>query len=155
MGRGGVRGKGGGLYVNVPKLVQSKQPQHNESWIFSMYFVVVGLVGGEIQWEGGVVCHCPLQGNLCHLTQVTLQQTQKQHCPFLPACAIFLHVQTMMQQPVFGICNVRTDVDARFCTWGLYVWMPEDLHWKLTLGEKSLVAPGKRTHTSTAPGFLV
>ena len=30
----------------------------------------------------GVVRHCPLQRNLCHLTQVTLQQAQKRCCAF-------------------------------------------------------------------------
>ena len=36
------------MYTNVPKLVQSKQPQHNKSWLFCMYFVV--------GWGGGSGC---------------------------------------------------------------------------------------------------
>ena len=31
----------------------------------------------------------------------------------------------------------------------------ESLYWKLTLGEKSLAAPGTRTRVSIAPGFSV
>ena len=43
-----------------------------------------------------------------------------QHCLFLSACVVFLHVQTMVWLPVFGIMNVHTDVDACDCTRGLH-----------------------------------
>ena len=46
--------------------------------------------------------------------------SQEQRCPFLPECAVFPCVQTMVWLPVLGICNVRTDVDACDCSRGLY-----------------------------------
>ena len=49
---------------------------------------------------------------------------------------------------------MHTDVDAYDCTRGLYGHR-KSLHWKLTLGEKSLAAAGTRTRISVAPGFSV
>ena len=45
---------------------------------------------------------------------------QEQRYPFLSVCAVFSCVQTMVWLPVFGIFNVRTDVDACDCIRGLY-----------------------------------
>ena len=36
----------------------------------------------------------------------------------LPVCAVFSHVKTMLQLPVFGICN--KNANACDCTWGLH-----------------------------------
>ena len=47
---------------------------------------------------------------------------------------------SMVWLPVFGIFNMRTDVDTCKCTQGLY-------------REKSLAAPETQTCISTAPGF--
>ena len=47
--------------------------------------------------------------------------------------------------------DVRTAV-ARDCTRGLYGHRKESLHWKLTLGEKSVATPGTRTRVGIAPG---
>ena len=53
-----------------------------------------------------------------------------------------------------SICafNMHTDADACNCTQGLYGYC-KSLHWKLTLGKKSLAAPGTQIHDSIAPGF--
>ena len=48
------------------------------------------------------------------------QQPQEQRYPFLSMCVVFPCVQTVVWLPVFGIFNVRTDVDACDCTRGLY-----------------------------------
>ena len=40
------------------------------------------------------------------------QQPQEQRYPFLSGCAAFSCVQTTVWLPVFGVFNVRTDVDA-------------------------------------------
>ena len=48
--------------------------------------------------------------------------------------------------------NVHTDADAVDCTGGL-CGHPERVHWKLTLGEKSLAAPGTSTRVSIEPGI--
>ena len=80
------------------------------------------------------------------------QQSQEQRYPFLSVRAVFSCVQTMVWLPVFGIFNVRVDVDSCNCTAQRLL---ESLHWKLTLGEKSLAALGSRTRVSTAPGFSV
>ena len=50
----------------------------------------------------------------------TAQQPQEQRDPFLPVCAVFPCVHTMVWLPVFVIFNVRADVDACHCTQGLY-----------------------------------
>ena len=44
------------------------------------------------------------------------QQPQKQRDPFLPGCAVFSCVQTITLVWLFGIFNVRTDVDASLFT---------------------------------------
>ena len=82
------------------------------------------------------------------------QQPQEQRYPFPPTCVALLRVQTMVWLSVLGTFNVRTDTDASNCTRGLYGHR-KSLHWKLTLGEKSLAAPGTRTRVSIAPGFSV
>ena len=52
--------------------------------------------------------------------QSKTQQPQEQRYPFLSVCAVFVCVQTMVWLPMFGISNVRTDVDACDSTQGLY-----------------------------------
>ena len=64
--------------------------------------------------------HSSLSGNSGGLTWVRLQQPQEQRYPFLAVCAVFLCVQTKVWLPMFAIFNVRTDVNAHDCTWGLY-----------------------------------
>ena len=49
----------------------------------------------------------------------TAQQLREQRYPFLSVCAVFSCVQTMVWLPVFGIFNVRADVDAYDRTRGL------------------------------------
>ena len=150
---GGCGGRGG-LYINVPKLVQSKQPQHNESWLFSMYFVVVGWGG----WGGGGGCMSPSLARKSvspypgDATADTKSSTA--HCYLRVQYFCCMSKQWCSSQCLGCVMCAQMLMHA-FCTWGLYVWMPEDLHWKSTLGEKSLVAPGNRTHTSTVPGFVV
>ena len=61
---------------------------------------------------------------------------------WLPVCAVSSCVQTMVWLPVFGIFNVRTDVDTCDCTRGLYGHRQKVGTGMLTLGEKSLAAPG-------------
>ena len=68
-------------------------------------------------------------------------------------CTILVCVQTKAWLPVSGIFNVCTDVDACDCTQVLYGHC-KSLHWKLTLGEKSLAAPGTQTGISIVLGFL-
>ena len=63
---------------------------------------------------------------LCPLREIRspylgkVQQLQEQRYPFLPVCAVFSCVQTMVWLAVFVICNVHTHVDASDCTRGLY-----------------------------------
>ena len=52
----------------------------------------------------------------------------------------------MVWLPVFATFNMCTYVDVWNYT------REQSLHWKLTLGEKSLAAPGTRTRISIAPG---
>ena len=54
------------------------------------------------------------------ITWVRLQQLQEQCYPFLPMCAVFLCVQTVLWLPVFGNFNVRTEIVVYNYTWGLY-----------------------------------
>ena len=62
-----------------------------------------------------------LVGNSGLLTWVVkAQPPQEQRYPFLPLCAVFPCVQTMVWLPVYGIFNVPTDVDTCNCTRGLY-----------------------------------
>ena len=42
----------------------------------------------------------------------TAQQQQEKRYPFLPVWVVFICVQTRVRLPVFGICNMHTDVDA-------------------------------------------
>ena len=69
-------------------------------------------------------------------------------------CVELSCVQTMISLPVFGMFKVRTDADACDCTRGLYGHRTR-VHWKLTLGEKSIAAPGTRTHVGIVPGSSV
>ena len=48
------------------------------------------------------------------------EQWPEQRYSFLPMCAVFFCVQTMLWLPVFAIFNVHTDVDACDFTRGLY-----------------------------------
>ena len=73
----------------------------------------------------------------------------EQCSPFLLVCAGPSCVQTWIWLPMFGIFNVRTDVDACDYTQGRYKHHQK----KLTLGKKLLAAPGTPTSISTAPGF--
>ena len=78
----------------------------------------------------------------------------------ISVCAVFSCVQAMVWLPDlgfgdwdwdFGIRNVRTRLIA-----GAVYGNSESLHWKLTVGEKSLVAPGNRTRVRIfASGFSV
>ena len=66
-----------------------------------------------------LVLHC----SLCKFGSPYLgkaQQLQEQGYPFLSVCAVFLCVQTIVWLPMFRIFNVRTEVNAHSCTWGLY-----------------------------------
>ena len=47
-----------------------------------------------------------------------LKLQEQHHHPLLSVCAVFSFVQTMVWLPVFGIFNVRTDVDVCDCTRG-------------------------------------
>ena len=73
------------------------------------------------------------------------QQPQEQRYPFLPVCAVFSRVQTMVYGCQCLAFNVRTDVDAYDCTQGMYEHRESSLHWQLTLGEKDYAAPGTPT----------
>ena len=86
------------------------------------------------------------------LTRV--RHTHSQRYPFLSVCVVVSCVQTMVWLPVFGICNVRIYVGACDFSRGLYRHC-KSLHWKLTLGEKSLAALGTRSDISIVPGFSV
>ena len=61
-----------------------------------------------------------LAGNSGRLNRVRLQQPQEQCYPFLTVRAVFSCVQSKVWLPMFGIFNVRTDVNACDCTRGLY-----------------------------------
>ena len=61
-----------------------------------------------------------LRGNSAHLTWVRLQQPQEQRYLFLTVHAVFSCVQTKVWRPMIRILNMRTDVNACDCTWGLY-----------------------------------
>ena len=94
--------------------------------------------------------HFPFAGSSGSLTWVMLKQLQEQCYLLLPAHAVFSSFQTMVWLPVRGILNVRTDVNASNCPWGLYGHCKR-VHWKWksTLGEKSLIAPGSWTLVSS------
>ena len=71
-------------------------------------------------------------------------QVQEQRCLFLLlllVCTVFLCAQTMVWLPMFEIFNMRTGVDACYCTRGLYR-NRKSLHWKSTLGQESFATPG-------------
>ena len=95
------------------------------SWVFLIGFFIVFL--GPL-WGIWVT----LMGQAEHL--------QEQHYPFLQVSVIFSCIQTRIWPPVF---NVRSNIDACSCTWGLYWhhnrvctgrWLWEKiplLHWVL------------------------
>ena len=62
--------------------------------------------------------HCLLRE--FRVTLQGVQQPQEQRYPFLPVCAVFSRVHTMVWVSVSGIFDVHTDVDACDCTRGLY-----------------------------------
>ena len=78
-------------------------------------------------------------GNLGRLTGVK-HITARAALPIISVGVVFSGVQTIVSLPVFRIFNLYPDADACDCT------------GKLALGEKSLAAPGTRTHVSTTPG---
>ena len=47
--------------------------------------------------------------------QGAAQQQQEKRYPFLPVWVVFICVQTRVRLPLFGICNMHTDVDV--CVW--------------------------------------
>ena len=61
--------------------------------------------------------HSSLAGNSGRLTWLRLQQLQEQCYPFRTVCVIFLCIQTKVWLPGLGIFHMRTDVNARNCTW--------------------------------------
>ena len=72
------------------------------SWVFLICFFIVFL--GPL---GGI--WVTLMGQA--------QQLQEQHYPFLQVSVVFSCVHTRIWPPVF---NVRSNIDACSCTWGLY-----------------------------------
>ena len=48
----------------------------------------------------------------------------------------------MVRLPVFGICNLSTNLDPCHCTQGAVQTPSEGLHWRLTPGEKVPRRPG-------------
>ena len=96
-----------------------------------------------------------LTGNFGSSYLCKAQQPQEQRYPFLSVFAAFSCVQTMTWLPVFGIFNVRTRFRCMRLHTGAGWTSYKSLHWKLTLGEKSLAASGTRTRVSIAPGFSV
>ena len=92
-----------------------------------------------------LVLHFPLRevGSLC---LGKAQQPQEQRYPFLSACVVFSCVPTVVWLPKCWCMRWHT---------GAVRTPSESLHWKLTLGERSLAAPGTRTRVSIAPGFSV
>ena len=88
----------------------------------------------------------PYQGNSsCHTREIPVALPGKFQLPFrgtaaartvlpipISMCAVFSRVQIMVWLPLFGIFNVRTDVEACDCTRGLYGHREESLHWKVT-----------------------
>ena len=61
----------------------------------------------------------------------------------------------MVWLSVFGIFNVRTDVDACDCTRGCTDTVSESALEVDSGGKNSLAAPGTRTRVSIAPGLTV
>ena len=56
---------------------------------------------------------------------------------------------------VFNVQYTHNYVDARDCIWlGAVGTSEKSLQWKLTLGDKSLTAPGNRTRVSIVPVFF-
>ena len=69
-------------------------------------------------------------------------------------CVWYFHVLRQWDgcQHLGFFLNVRADVDECNCTWWLY-WLRKSLHWKLTLGGKSLPTLGTQAHISSRFDF--
>ena len=119
--------------------------------LFGVFLLLLFLVCFCFLFFCFLVLHWPLPEIWITLPSKA-QQPQEQCYPLLLVCAVFLCVQTKAWLPVFRIFNLCTDVDACNCTQVLYGHC-KSLHWKLTLGEKSLAAPGIQTHISIVLGF--
>ena len=100
--------------------------------------------------------HSSLAGNSGRLTWLRLQQLQEQCYPFRTVCVIFLCIQTKVWLPGLGIFHMRTDVNARNCTWLAVVCVCLCAFvcvcvcvcvcaLKQNVEEKSLAAQGNRT----------
>ena len=81
-----------------------------------------------------------------------LQQPQQQCYPFLPMCAVFSCVQTMVWFPVFGIYKVGIHMSVHAIVYGGCMKWVSIESW---LEEKSLVTLWNQTCISIAPGFSV
>ena len=81
---------------------QSSSDRRPERWLHHQYLLEVSVLQFVSRYRGKA------------------QQPQEQRYPFLSVCVVFSCVQTMVWLPVFGIFNVRTDVDACDCTRRLY-----------------------------------
>ena len=94
--------------------------------------------------------HLFVAGNSGHLTWVRLKQPREQCHPFLAVHAGFLYVQTKINgcQCLGSLACVRTNSIATGAAWT----PKESLHWKLTVGEKSLAALENRTCLSSMLG---
>ena len=120
--------------------VQISASVYPSSFFFSFFCASLFLAGnsGPLPW----VRHSSCKSSTTHSYQ----------------CLQFSCVQTMLWLPALGIFNVHTHVEVCKCTGGggrgggerLYGHQ-QSLHWKLTLGEKSLATPGIQTHISTVP----
>ena len=97
----------------------------------------------------------PLAGKFGSLYLGRAQQLQEQQYPFLSVC-IFMY-------PINGMAASVCDFEPAHGCWCMQLHMVggvgrgggctvcKSLHWKLTLGEKSLAASGTRTSISIAP----
>ena len=86
---------------------------------------------------------------------VRLQQLQERCNSFLPVCAVFSCVQTMVPLPVRGILNTHADVEACNCTQGCIIavivciksWLGEKSHaWNFGLMLYRLSYPMSHVH---------
>ena len=88
---------------------------------------------------------------LCPLREIRspylgkVQQLQEQRYPFLPVCAVFSCVHTMVWLAVFVICNVHTDVDASDCTRGA-VRTPYECQHRTSVSTVRVSAPYECQH---------
>ena len=101
-------------------------------------------------------------GNLGRLTWIRRQQPQEQRCPLLCSTVVCQKVVNGCQCCCFlllfffNVQYTHNYVDARDCIWlGAVGTSEKSLQWKLTLGDKSLTAPGNRTRVSSVPVLLL